>query len=464
MSDEVYQAIGRATSGFVESPAGCGKTEAIVRTVLAHCDDPQLVLTHTHAGVDALRQRFREYRVPSAKYHVDTIAGWAWGWVRKYPENANYHGSKDVAEWNEVYASMSNLLQKDFARQGILNSYAGVIVDEYQDCTVPMHKLVVAIKQILPCRVLGDDLQGIFGFRDDPLIDWSDVKAEFENDLGALEIPHRWIRADNERLGRWLLGTRPNFRRDLEPDYRGAPIDRRIIPYRDLGPHLVRMTYEKEGRICVIGPKARPLPAGIETALVNHNFRVLESNELSALRKLILALTDGAPRRKSKAAIDFLIRAYGGLSADDKAFIGKILKAEGQRPRRIDRRELCEEHREGTTPHLLYALITYIERLNGVSCKLRESVSALKCILEVHLETAAALKSLYADDIAKRKYQCRSSVYRCIGSTLLVKGLEFDHTVILRGPDWLRSWGNYRDLYVAMTRGTKTTTLIDLTA
>ncbi len=45
MSDEVYEAIACATSGFVESPAGCGKTEAIVRTVGTYCSDPQLILT-----------------------------------------------------------------------------------------------------------------------------------------------------------------------------------------------------------------------------------------------------------------------------------------------------------------------------------------------------------------------------------------------------------------------------------
>ena len=75
MSDEVFRAIADAASGFVEAPAGCGKTEAIVRTVGGYCADPQLVLTHTHAGVDALRQRFRDRRVPAARYHVDTIAG-----------------------------------------------------------------------------------------------------------------------------------------------------------------------------------------------------------------------------------------------------------------------------------------------------------------------------------------------------------------------------------------------------
>lgn len=462
MSDEVYQAIAQASSGFVESPAGCGKTEAIIRTVGTYCNGRQLILTHTHAGVDALRQRFRQHAVPTVKYHVDTIAGWSWGWVRKYPDNAGYTGSTEIAQWNDVYAAMSALLQKDFVKLGITNSYSGIIVDEYQDCTIPMHQLIVQLKPLLPCRVLGDDLQGIFGFND-PLIDWSDVTGEFVNDLGALQTPYRWVNANNEALGRWLLSTRSGFRQQQEPDYGDSPIDRRTVRYAELGPQLVRLTHEKQGRICVIGPKTRPLSARIETTLVNNNYRVLEPNELSALRALILSLSDGSPTQKSNAALAFLIRAYGGLSSNDKTFIEKILRGEDQRPLRADRRQLCENHHNGTTPQLVFDLLEYTERIDGTSCKLSESVSALKCIVEGHRETGTDLKALYADEIGKRKYQSRTNVYRCIGSTLLVKGLEFDHAVILRGADWQRSWGSHKDLYVALTRGSKTTTLMELT-
>lgn len=463
MSDEVYQAIALALSGFVESPAGCGKTEAIVRTVGRYCDGRQLILTHTHSGVNALRQRFREHSVPTAKYHVDTIAGWAWGWVRKYPDNAEYTGSTEIAVWNDVYEAMSALMQNDFVKLGIMNTYTGVIVDEYQDCTVPMHQLIVQLKSLLPCRVLGDDLQGIFGFRDDPLIGWADVTGEFSNDLGALETPHRWIKVENEPLGRWLLSSRLEFRQEREPDYHGSPIDRRSVRYANLGTSLVRLTHEKQGTICVIGPKARPLAAGIESALVNNNYRVLEPNELSALRSLVLTIISGSAVEKAEAALDFLTRAHGGLPGDDKTFIGKILRGEVQRPRRTDRRLLCEVHTTGTTAHLVFDLLEYIKQLGGTSCKLRESVSALKCIVEEHRELGTDLKTLYADEIGKRKFKSRSNVYRCIGSTLLVKGLEFDHSVILRGTDWQRSWGNHKDLYVALTRGSKTTTLMELT-
>jgi hypothetical protein len=463
MSDEVYQALAQASCGFVESPAGCGKTEAIIRTVGKYCDGRQLVLTHTHAGVDALRQRFRQHSVPAIKYHVDTIAAWSWGWVRRYPENASYTGSTRIAQWNDVYTAMSALLQKDFVKRGVTNSYTGIIVDEYQDCTVPMHQMILHLKALLPCRVLGDDLQGIFDFRGAPLIDWSVARSQFANKLGVLETPHRWLKSgNNAALGRWLLSIRRALRQKVEPDYGRAPIDRHRVAYADLGRHLIRLTYEKRGKTCVIGPKARPLPAAIETILVKHNYRVLEPNELSALQALILSLTDRSPSRKSEAACNFLFRSHGGLAGNDKTFIKKILSGERQRPRQHNKCILCERHTKGTTPELVLDLVKYLEEIDGAFCKLRESVSALKCIVEEHRETDTDLKTLYANEIGKRKYQSRSNVYRCVGSTLLVKGLEFDHVIILRDQDWLRNWGNHKDLYVALTRGCKTTTLVEL--
>lgn len=149
-------------------------------------------------------------------------------------------------------------------------------------------------------------------------------------------------------------------------------------------------------------------------------------------------------------------------SPNDKSFVRKILSGENQRPRRADRQRLCEKHVDGATLQLVFDLLKYIEKIDGISRKLSESVSALKCIVEKHSSTGTKLKTLYADEIGKRKYQNRGNVYRCIGSTLLVKGLEFDHVIIVRDSNWQQNWGNHKDLYVALTRGSKTTTLLEL--
>ena len=460
MSQPIYSAIAKADSGFVEAPAGCGKTEAIVRTVADHCAEPQLVLTHTHAGVDALRQRFRGRGVPSTSYHVDTIAGWSWGWVRRYRDNAAYSDSSDIPTWPEVYAGMRTLLTRSFVRSGIRNSYAGAIVDEYQDCTTSMHDLIVGLNNVLPCRVLGDPLQGIFDFNES-LVKWTEVETSFRTDLGTLNTPHRWIKAGNRPLGRFLLGGRADFASGREASYVGTPIGVRRVPIGRLGPELVRVTAQKGGRLCVIGPKNRPLRPSVETALVRRGFRILEANDLPSLRPLVDALAAGAVGGVCTRAAQFLKRAYGGVSANEVAFVTKVLR-EGTTPsRRPDRQTLCQKCVSLPTNERLLAVVEYCSNLAGACQKHTESIEALRGILETTSETDTDVRSLYADEIRRRKFRSRAKVERCIGSTLLVKGLEFDHSVIVRPERWDTNWGSYRDLYVALTRGSKSTTIIE---
>lgn len=64
--------------GLLIAPAGHGKTTAIADCLL-QCPKSscQLVLTHTHAGIASLRNKFRKKDVPSSCYQLDTITGFS---------------------------------------------------------------------------------------------------------------------------------------------------------------------------------------------------------------------------------------------------------------------------------------------------------------------------------------------------------------------------------------------------
>jgi DNA helicase-2/ATP-dependent DNA helicase PcrA len=177
----------------------------------------------------------------------------------------------------------------------------------------------------------------------------------------------------------------------------------------------------------------------------------------------VQVLADVDDVEKPKAIMNFFEAVFGGLDQDEKRFFGGLLRKNGRRPMRADRRMLWDRHKEGVTASLLLDLLEYVAQRLGKPCKLKESTSALKCILEASLDSSAGIKVLYADEIARRKYQNRANVYRCVGSTLLVKGLQFDHAIVLRSPGWQKNWGSHKDLYVALTRGAKSAMLIDLT-
>ena len=109
-------------------------------------------------------------------------------------------------------------LDHEFIRRIVRASYDGVYVDEYQDCSVAQHGIVVKLARDLPSRVLGDPLQGIFDFGGQNPVNWPrDVEANFVC-LGVLDVPHRWIQVGADGLGAWL----DNIRQCLE---QGQPIN-----------------------------------------------------------------------------------------------------------------------------------------------------------------------------------------------------------------------------------------------
>lgn len=52
--------------------------------------------------------------------------------------------------------------------------YDHLIVDEYQDCTVDQHQMIMSLSTILQTHILGDPLQGIFDFGREHIVDFSE--------------------------------------------------------------------------------------------------------------------------------------------------------------------------------------------------------------------------------------------------------------------------------------------------
>jgi DNA helicase-2/ATP-dependent DNA helicase PcrA len=81
-------------------------------------------------------------------------------------------GRPRESEWADVYAAATRVLSTRSGKEILRASYSGVYVDEYQDCVTDQHALVLTLAEVLPTRVLGDPLQGIFGFKGQKIVDW----------------------------------------------------------------------------------------------------------------------------------------------------------------------------------------------------------------------------------------------------------------------------------------------------
>jgi|SRR5690625_4827661 len=196
-------------AGYVIAPAGYGKTH-LIATATARSTGRQLILTHTHAGVNSLQHKMRMLGVSNRLYHIDTIASWILRLALSYSKTTGWDKERPTnnTSWNALYKSGSALLDEEFIHRVIRASYDGLYVDEYQDCSVTQHEIILKLARILPCRVLGDPLQGIFNFAGQPSVDWSrDVEGSFTH-LSTLGVPYRWKLTGAEELGMWLQNAR----------------------------------------------------------------------------------------------------------------------------------------------------------------------------------------------------------------------------------------------------------------
>jgi len=214
--------------GTITAPAGCGKTHLIADALTRHDSaKPMMILTHTNAGVAALRGRLDGLGVPSRAYRLFTIDGWAMRLISMFPQRSAHDTAllnltHPGTDYPNIRVAAARLLKARHINDVLRASYDRLIVDEYQDCSVRQHALVAYAAQTLPTVVLGDPLQAIFGFGADNLADWDEV-TKYLPVVGQLNTPWRWINAGAEPLGRWLLEVREKL-------LRGEPIDLQQAP------------------------------------------------------------------------------------------------------------------------------------------------------------------------------------------------------------------------------------------
>lgn len=128
----------------IVAPAGHGKTELIAK--VAALGLRTLVLTHTNAGIQAIRGRLKRLRVPSSSVAVGTIAGWCLRHAHAFPGVPNPPADMPVgAQWDDVHRRVHAAMRIPAIRQVLEASYDCILIDEYQDCNGHQHELAVAL-------------------------------------------------------------------------------------------------------------------------------------------------------------------------------------------------------------------------------------------------------------------------------------------------------------------------------
>ncbi|MDK7584541.1 AAA family ATPase [Alcaligenes faecalis subsp. phenolicus] len=470
MSEELALKLNDFTAkGYVIAPAGYGKTHLIAMAVKA-ATKRQLVLTHTFAGVNSIKTKMTALGVSPSKYQIDTIASWSLRLCLAYPKTSGWKVEHPTnKQWNKLYECCSRLLHKRFVRRIVAASYAGIYVDEYQDCSDLQHTLVCAFAEFLPCRILGDPMQAIFDFGGDDgrPVDWAVSIYPTFTCLGQLETPWRWKMAGEPKLGAWLKKARETLEQgqkidllnDLPECVKRAYTTPEFLAQKQYS-SLMNLLGHNQSVIALHGGDQKSKNKTHDLALrLGGRFSSIEEVEGKALHSFIKKLGAAkTPKAGFLLAVEFAKKCFTGVA---KALTAGTQKGEVAKQTKATKYPLvlqaANDYLNEPTSEHLKAFFLALKTNPETSVYRRDLLYRFLSVLKIHVDGVGANLTEAAN-----KYQCDMrhtgrpiSHRKLIGTTLLVKGLEYDHAVILDA-DTLDA----KDLYVAMTRGSKSLTII----
>lgn len=450
--------------GLVTAPAGCGKTHLIASALTRHeGSKPILVLTHTNSGVAALRGRLERAGVPTRSYRLYTIDGWAMRLTRAFPERASLaDGISDLrnpgSDYPTIRRAAATLLERGCIDDILAASYRRAIVDEYQDCGVLQHAMVSQVARILPLCALGDPMQAIFNFGTDRLISWTDVCNQFPL-AGELTTPWRWKNVGADELGEWLLDARARLIRRASIDLGTAPRAVTWVELSGTNDHARRLAAAKanaptrDGRVLIIADSRYP-DAHRQFASQTPGAVTVEAVDLKDLVAFAAGYKPEAPDGLARllAFAQSVMTNVGAQHLLNR--VASLMRGSARNPPSdVETRAIAFVQ----NPTFSNAVDLLVDLNAEAGVRAHRPAVLRACIQAMQICRGSASPSFHEATIAVReehRLTGRPLAKRSVGSTLLLKGLEAELTVVLNA-DVLDA----PNLYVAMTRGSMALTV-----
>lgn len=484
MSEEIPVEFLDSKRAFLIAPAGYGKTHTIVSCVKKlSCEKPILILTHTHAGVAALKAKMSKQGVERDRYRIDTISSFIQRYVLSFYKQSEIGPQEDSRNYFPNVLDKSIILfQKPTIKRIFIESYSHLFVDEYQDCTKRQHELIEIFATYIPTHLFGDPLQGIFDFEGNPSVKFPD---DFRNfcPFYFLTTPYRWtVNGNSAALGekikeyRELLeeGDSVRIESDIESNFEVVchpPITReneQVILYKQLHDKIVSLDTES---ILVIMPSF--FETGRIRGLIEERSNMLRRFDFEHQFNLVEAIDDRAYYQCAHN-IDNLINEIitSSLNVDyikikekleEFSFDGQSLNVWFNSSGLISKRntdekvfsdklkQYCDCFFQEPSVQNFQKLLLFFYQSNRRNLKRPDLARQILKSLEYAVENNT---SVY-DAMVKTKNHIRRNgrkIYgKCFGTTLLTKGLEFDAVILL----YADKIEDKRNFYVAISRACK---------
>nr|WP_313225993.1 UvrD-helicase domain-containing protein [Stenotrophomonas pavanii] len=446
--------------GSITAPAGCGKTQLIADALKSHAGDrPVLVLTHTNAGVTALRTRLKRAGVPCSAYRLSTIDGFAMRLIAKFPTRSGHHPellelNNASSDYPAIRESVRRLLESGHIAQPIAATYARLLVDEYQDCSTVQHSIVSALASLLPTCVLGDPLQAIFGFGGNRLVHWErDVQSSFPA-AGNLRTPWRWQIAGNEELGQWLLSQRHALTASLPIDLTTAPPSVRwiqLVAGREVQQRLTAARTNapgSQGTVLVIG-ESMNVQGRHQLTSQTPGAMAVEAVDMRDLVNFARHFNLQAPTALQDLATFSALMMTGVGAPNLVTRVGTIRRGRAKTPPTPVEAEAVAFESERSMASAL-RLVDALAEQTGTRVYRPEILHCCRSAMRSVINQEQDLLGAALQARERNRHLSRPIARKAVGSTLLLKGLEADIAVVLY-PESMSA----QNLYVALTRGAK---------
>ena len=459
------EAVLNTERGLIVAPAGCGKTHLITETLKVKANKPYLVLTHTTAGVSALKQRLKRIGVPNTNFVITTIDGWSRRISNMFPTSCNVIATPDNPRdyYPELRLNVNRYISAGHISEIISSSYSRLLIDEYQDCDSAQHRLICSLSEYLPTIIFGDPMQCIFNFGG-PMPSWSkDVQSWFPV-ICELNTPWRWINAGTPGLGQWILNCRSLLIEGKSIDLLSCP---EYVQWHQLTNNFqsdsqnqintqyqLRNNHDASDSLLVIG---NPYRANLRHnfASSSHGIDVVEPVELSDITSAASTLDNADGMGLADSLLTTTTTMMTGVGkARLMQRTSSIIAGRNRTPATTIELAVKNVVEHGDK-NSIASLLSCLELNSDTRVYRRGAFSALKDTIYLSISDPTKTMKQAAEVIREqRRHQGdRRIPQRAIGSTLLLKGLEADHVLILDAGDM-----NSHNLYVALSRGAKSIT------
>jgi len=455
--------------GAVTAPAGCGKTQLIASALIRHvAAKPILVLTHTNAGVAALRGRLDRAGVAASRYRLATLDGFAMRLIRTFPARSGHDPeilqlTSPRTDYPAIRDAAVALIGDGHLNDIIPATYDRLFVDEYQDCSLIQHTLAASIAETVPAAVLGDPMQAIFGFNG-ALVDWDEDVHSYFAPAGELATPWRWINAEEEEFGRWLLEVRQRLLAGQTIDLATAPKNVVHVALDGTEDHKTRLKAcltkapTADGCVLIVADSTKPAE---QRRFASQTPGAVTAESVD-MRDLV-EFADGFDLQGEDALeriVVFAAKVMTNVGPDD--LLARVASLQSGKARKAASEVETAAVRFAAAPgyDTAGALLAAISKDAGVRTHRPPVLRGCHKMLQLCGVPGGPTPYEAAVQVREQgRLIGRPLAKRTVGSTLLLKGLEADVSVILN-PELMDA----QHLYVAMTRGARRLVICSETA